>query len=30
MGERFKAIALTRGMDLPLIGFALSDLRNRL
>jgi len=30
MGERFKAIALTRGMDLPLIGFALSDYRNRL
>jgi SAM-dependent MidA family methyltransferase len=30
MGERFKAIALTRGVDLPLIGFALSDYRNRL
>ena len=30
MGERFKAIALTRGMDLPLIGFALGDYRNRL
>ncbi|MGD8802024.1 MAG: SAM-dependent methyltransferase [Gammaproteobacteria bacterium] len=30
MGERFKAIALTRDVDLPLVGFALSDYRNRL
>jgi len=30
MGERFKAMALTRALDLPLIGFALSDYRNRL
>ncbi|MGD8583276.1 MAG: SAM-dependent methyltransferase, partial [Gammaproteobacteria bacterium] len=30
MGERFKAIALTRDVNLPLVGFALSDYRNRL
>ena len=30
MGERFKAMALTKDMDLPLIGFALQDFTNRL
>jgi SAM-dependent MidA family methyltransferase len=30
MGERFKTMALTRAVDIPLIGFALSDYRNRL
>jgi SAM-dependent MidA family methyltransferase len=30
MGERFKAIALSKAVDIPLIGFALSDYRNRL
>ena len=30
MGERFKVMALGRDMDLPLIGFALQDYRNRL
>lgn len=30
MGERFKAIALTRGIEAPLCGFALRDLRARL
>ncbi len=30
MGESFKAIALTRALDLPLTGFALQDLRSRL
>ena len=30
MGESFKAIALGRGVDIPLAGFALQDLRNRL
>ncbi|HVN42859.1 MAG TPA: SAM-dependent methyltransferase [Steroidobacteraceae bacterium] len=30
MGERFKAIALTRGYDAPLRGFALRDLRHTL
>jgi SAM-dependent MidA family methyltransferase len=30
MGERFKAMALTSNVDLPLIGFALQDLSNRL
>ena len=30
MGESFKAIALTRGLDLPLSGFALQDLRRQL
>ncbi|HWL62989.1 MAG TPA: SAM-dependent methyltransferase [Steroidobacteraceae bacterium] len=30
MGESFKAIALGRGVDAPLAGFALQDLRNRL
>ena len=27
MGEAFKALALTRGLDAPLLGFALQDLR---
>ncbi len=30
MGERFKAMAWLRGMDLPLSGFALQDLRHTL
>lgn len=30
MGELFKVIALTRGIDLPLIGFAFQDQRGRL
>jgi len=30
MGERFKAMAWLRGMDLPLAGFALQDLRHTL
>ena len=30
MGERFKAIALTRGFDAPLRGFAVRDLRHTL
>lgn len=30
MGESFKAIALTRALDLPLSGFALQDLRRQL
>lgn len=30
MGERFKAMALSRNIDLSLIGFALQDFRNRL
>jgi SAM-dependent MidA family methyltransferase len=30
MGERFQAIALTRGVDRPLCGFSLHDLRARL
>ena len=30
MGEAFKAIALTRGCDVPLDGFALQDLRHSL
>jgi SAM-dependent MidA family methyltransferase len=30
MGERFKAMALGRKIDLPLIGFAMQDYRNRL
>jgi len=30
MGEAFKVIALGRGLDLPLAGFSLSDLRSRL
>ncbi len=30
MGERFKAMAWTRGMDQPLSGFALQDLRHSL
>jgi SAM-dependent MidA family methyltransferase len=30
MGERFKAMALSRNMDLPLIGFVLQNHRNRL
>jgi SAM-dependent MidA family methyltransferase len=30
MGERFQALALTRGLDRPLRGFALRDLRGRL
>jgi SAM-dependent MidA family methyltransferase len=30
MGERFKAIAFSRGVDLPLRGFAVRDLRDRL
>ncbi|MEN8176446.1 MAG: SAM-dependent methyltransferase [Pseudomonadota bacterium] len=30
MGERFKVMALTRDLPLPLMGFSLQDLRNRL
>ncbi len=30
MGERFKAIALARGIEVPLVGFALQDHRHRL
>jgi SAM-dependent MidA family methyltransferase len=30
MGERFKAMALSKEIDLPLIGFAMQDYRNRL
>ena len=30
MGETFKAMALTRGLDQPLAGFALQDLRRLL
>jgi SAM-dependent MidA family methyltransferase len=30
MGELFKVMALTKNMDIPLQGFALQDLRNRL
>ena len=30
MGERFKAMAWLRGVDLPLSGFALQDLRHTL
>ncbi len=30
MGERFKAMALCKNIDLPLIGFAMQDYRNRL
>lgn len=30
MGEKFKAIALTRGLDIPLTGFSLRDDRGRL
>jgi SAM-dependent MidA family methyltransferase len=30
MGEAFKAMALTRGIDAPLLGFALQDLRDLL
>jgi SAM-dependent MidA family methyltransferase len=30
MGERFKIMALTRGGELPLAGFAVRDLRHRL
>jgi SAM-dependent MidA family methyltransferase len=30
MGERFKAIAFSRGLDLPLCGFAMRDLSDRL
>lgn len=30
MGERFKAIALARGVEVPLVGFALQDHRHRL
>jgi SAM-dependent MidA family methyltransferase len=30
MGELFKVIALTRGIDIPLLGFSQQDLRNRL
>lgn len=30
MGERFQVMALTRGLELPLIGFGLRDLRYRL
>ena len=30
MGERFKAMALSKGIDLTLTGFAMQDLRNRL
>jgi SAM-dependent MidA family methyltransferase len=30
MGERFKAMAWLRGLDLPLAGFALLDLRHTL
>lgn len=30
MGERFKAMALSKNIDLPLMGFAMQDYRNRL
>ncbi len=30
MGEKFQCMGLTRGLDLPLLGFALRDLRGRL
>jgi hypothetical protein len=30
MGERFKALALTRETDGPLLGFSIRDLRDRL
>jgi SAM-dependent MidA family methyltransferase len=30
MGERFKAMAWLRGLDLPLSGFSLQDLRHTL
>jgi SAM-dependent MidA family methyltransferase len=30
MGERFRAIALTKGYDSPLRGFAVRDLRHTL
>jgi SAM-dependent MidA family methyltransferase len=30
MGELFKVMALTRGIDIPLLGFSQQDLRNRL
>jgi SAM-dependent MidA family methyltransferase len=30
MGDRFQAIALTRGLDIPLRGFAFRDERGRL
>lgn len=30
MGERFKAMALSKQIELPLIGFSLQDYRNRL
>src|SRR5258708_22436248 len=30
MGERFKAMAWLRGLDVPLAGFALQDLRHTL
>ena len=30
MGELFKVMALTRGIEIPLLGFSLQDLRNRL
>ena len=30
MGERFRAIALTKGYDAPLRGFAVRDLRHTL
>ena len=30
MGENFKAMALGRGRDQPLQGFAIQDLRSRL
>ena len=30
MGERFKAMAWLRGVDLPMSGFALQDLRHTL
>ena len=30
MGERFKAMALTRGLDIGLVGFAQQDWRQRL
>jgi hypothetical protein len=30
MGEAFKVMALTRGLDGPLSGFALQDLRHQL
>jgi hypothetical protein len=30
MGERFKVLGLTRGLDLPLRGFGVRDRRGRL